>query len=81
MFGNAPADTVVIAHSPYTYKGNTRYADMTVYQAESGATVFATGSMQWSWGLDDYNAPNLRPSLINLDAQQITHNAIERMIG
>ncbi len=81
MFGNAPANTVVIAHSPYTYKGNTRYADMTVYQAESGATVFATGSMQWSWGLDDYNAPNLRPSLINLDAQQITHNAIERMIG
>ncbi|MDJ0693760.1 N,N-dimethylformamidase beta subunit family domain-containing protein [Mastigocoleus sp. MO_188.B34] len=80
MFGNAPADTVVIAHSPYTYKGNTRYADMTVYQAESGATVFATGSMQWSWGLDDYNAPNLRPSLINLDAQQITRNAIERMI-
>ncbi|MDJ0773789.1 MAG: hypothetical protein QNJ49_10250 [Mastigocoleus sp. MO_167.B18] len=80
MFGNAPANTIVIAHSPYTYKGNTRYADMTVYQAESGATVFATGSMQWSWGLDDYNAPNLRPSLINLDAQQITRNAIERMI-
>ena len=80
MFGNAPAGTVVIAHSPYNYKGNTRYADMTVYQAESGATVFATGSMQWSWGLDDYNAPNLRPSLINFDAQQITRNAIERMI-
>lgn len=80
IFGNAPADTVLVSHSPYTYKGHTRYADMTVYKALSGATVFATGSMEWSWGLDDYNAPNLCPSLINPDAQQITCNVIKRMI-
>lgn len=81
MFENAPIDTVLIARSPYTYKGGTRHADMTVYKALSGATVFATGSMQWSWGLDDYNAPQLRPSLMNSDAQQITRNIIARMIG
>ena len=81
MFGNAPPDTALIARSPYTYKGGTRYADMTVYQASSGATVFATGSMQWSWGLDNYNAPQLRPSLVNPDAQQITRNIIARMIA
>ena len=81
MFGNAPPDTVLIARSPYTYKGGTRYADMTVYKALSGATVFATGSMQWSWGLDDYNSPQLRPSFVNSDAQQITRNVIARMIG
>ncbi len=37
---------------------------MTVYQALSGATVFATSSMQCNWGLNDYNAPNSRLSLI-----------------
>ncbi len=81
MFGNAPANTIRIAHSPYAYGKGTRYADMTVYTADSGATVFATGSMQWSWGLDDYNAPQLRPSLVSADAQAITRNILAKMIG
>lgn len=32
---------------------------MTVYTAASGAQVFATGSMQWNWGLDDYGYRDL----------------------
>ncbi len=79
MFKNAPSNTIRVAHSPY--KGRTRYADMTVYTASSGATVFATGSMQWSWGLDDYNAPLLRSSRLNADAQQMTHNVLSRLLG
>src|SRR5262249_32490413 len=62
MFGIEPAGTMRVAHSPYTFAGQTRYTDMATYTAASGATVFATGSMQWNWGLDDYNSPNLRPS-------------------
>ena len=81
MFGNAPSNTIRVAHSPYRYKGRTRYADMTVYTASSGATVFATGSMQWVWSLDDYNAPKLRSSRLNLDAQQMTHNVVARLLG
>ena len=81
MFGNAPNNIVRVAHSPYPYKGGTRYADMTVYKAASGATVFATGSMQWAWGLDDYNAPQLRPSRLNAGAQQITRNVLAKMIS
>ncbi|HLO46885.1 MAG TPA: N,N-dimethylformamidase beta subunit family domain-containing protein [Kamptonema sp.] len=80
MFGNAPKNIVRVAHSPYSYKGRTRYADMTVYTAASGATVFATGSMQWTWGLDDYNAPQLRPSRLNSGSQQITRNVLAKMI-
>lgn len=80
MFGNAPVNTLRIAHSPYLYKGGTRYADMTIYTAKSGATVFATGSMQWSWGLDDYNVPQLRPSRFNPTAQQITRNILAKML-
>ncbi len=80
MFRNAPVNTIRIAHSPYRYQDGTRYSDMSIYTTNSGATVFATGSMQWSWGLDDYNAPQLRPSLLSADAQAITRNVLARMI-
>ena len=81
MFGNAPKNIVRIAHSPYPYGGGTRYADMTVYTANSGAKVFATGSMQWAWGLDDYNAPQLRSPLVNPGAQQITRNVLAKLLN
>lgn len=81
MFHNAPANTIRIAHSPYKYHGGTRYSDMAFYTAKSGATVFATGSMQWNWGLDDYNAPQLRASVLNPDAKTITRNVLARMIN
>jgi len=81
MFGNAPKNIVRVAHSPYPHGGGTRYADMTIYTADSGAKVFATGSMQWSWGLDDYNAPQLRPPVLNAGAQQITRNVLAKLLS
>jgi hypothetical protein len=81
MFRNYPKNTIRLAHSPYKYKGKTRYSDMTMYTADSGAMVFATGSIQWSWGLDDYNAPKLRPSVLSPDAQAITRNILDKMIA
>ncbi len=48
--------------------GSSNGSHMSIYDAPSGAFVFATGSMQWNWGLDDYNtgavpnSPALRPS-------------------
>lgn len=81
MFGNAPPNTIRIAHSPYRYRGRTRYSDMTVYTVPSGATVLATGTIQWSWGLDDYNVPQLRPSVISQDAEVITKNILAKLIS
>jgi hypothetical protein len=49
---------------------------MTIYSTPE-ASVFATGSMQWSWGLDDYNVPDMRTSRISAMAQQITGNVLE----
>ena len=47
----------------------------TVYTAKSGAHVFGAGTMQWSWGLDDYGAEKkLRPSRLNSVAEKITWN-------
>ena len=81
MFGASPSTTTVIASSPFVKGTATDVSQMVSYTAPSGATVFATGSIQWSWGLDDYNAPALRPSRLNAAAQQMTRNVLARLVG
>jgi len=75
--GNKPAGIQRIAHSPVP--STQTYADMTVYTASSGAIVFATGSMDFNWGLDGYNAPTLHPNYVNAAAQQMTRNVLAAM--
>jgi hypothetical protein len=81
IYGDGPAGLVRLAHSPFVERGKTRYADMTIYTAPSGALVFAAGSMQWNWGLDDYNAPAWHPRRVNETAQQVTRNILNRMLA
>jgi len=89
LFANPPANIVRLAHSPVKADGVTGYSDMAIYTAPSGATVFATGSIQWSWGLDDYTAGGYAKSIayqfhaprVSAAAQQITRNALARFIG
>jgi hypothetical protein len=81
--GGGPPVRARLAHSPFTDQGaraTIRYADMTMYSAESEALVFATGSMQWSWGLDGYNAPAWHPLRASEAAQRITRNVLDRML-
>jgi hypothetical protein len=56
-------------------------ANATIYTAPSGATVFAAGTMQWSWGLDDWNNPGWRGERTPVDprAQRITANVLDRL--
>jgi hypothetical protein len=77
-FGNAPPDTAILAQSPYRFDGQAHIAHMASYRHSSGAIVFAAGTIQWSWGLDDFNAPELRRSSLNPRAQQITKNVLAR---
>src|SRR5439155_676871 len=79
IYGDSPAGLVRLAHSPFVDHGRTRFADMTLYTAESGAIVFASGSMQWNWGLDGYNAPAWHSSRTNEPAQQLMRNVLNRM--
>lgn len=79
-FQPAPSDLVILAHSPYDLNGYTKYADMTLYRSTAGSVVFATGSMQWVWGLDDYNAPALRTSRLSKAAQHITANVLALLV-
>lgn len=74
----------VLAESPWTTRSDppeSGVSHMTVYTAPSGATVFAAGTIQWAWGLDDFNVPALRTSRLNPAAQQITRNVLARLRG
>ena len=85
IYGGGPVTLERLAHSPFVDRGDpkatrTRYADMTIYTAGGGALVFAAGSIQWSWGLDDYNAPAWRTPRASAAAQQITRTVLGRML-
>ena len=74
---SAPDGLRVLAASPATNlidPSKNVVSNTVAYVAPSGAQVFATGSIQWSWGLDDFNAPLLRKSRLSPAAAQITHN-------
>ena len=73
---DTPPGTVQLAHSPYQISGTTRFADMTVYTNSSGATVFAAGTIIWSWGIDNFGGRTPIPA-----AQQITRNVLAKFIG
>lgn len=52
---------------------------MTIYETDKGAKVFATGTIQWAWGLDDYESPqDSTPhcSRVQAPVQQITRNVL-----
>jgi cellulose synthase (UDP-forming) len=70
----SPAGTHIVARMP---AGQLAGA-VTLYRAASNALVFSSGSMQWSWGLDDFQAPHLRKSVLNPAVQQITRNVLAR---
>ncbi len=70
----------ILAESPWVaINDDTRHgiAHMTLYTAPSGALVFAAGTIQWAWGLDDYNVPVLRTSRLNPVAQRMTRNLLD----
>ena len=55
----------------------TSHSNSTIYTAPSGAMVFASGTIEWSWGLDNW--PNR--SFANAGIQQTTDNILYRFTG
>ncbi len=69
---------VLLSHSPFdTGTGAADYSNSSIYQAPSGAWVFAAGTESWSWALDNYGGRNLVDSRI----QQTTANLLNRFVG
>jgi len=71
----------ILAESPYLSYGEPRIAHMSMRTLPNGAMVFSAGTIQWSWALDDFNAPQLLVPALNPAAQQITRNVLARFAG
>jgi hypothetical protein len=69
----SPANIITLASSAGP-------SNMTIYTASSGALVFAAGSMQFNWGLDDFNSPAVRPSVLSPAAQQMSRNLLAKFV-
>jgi hypothetical protein len=76
MFGGGPPGVERLAHSRFSARGVPQYSDMSVYTAPSGSTVVATGSMQWSWGLSDFELYGR--IYMQTAAQQTTRNIFKK---
>lgn len=90
-FGIGPSGIELLARSPVPVvtggsaifdcdeAADTCYSHMTIYRAPSLALVFATGSIQWSFGLDSFAPPGADARIpANPAAQQVTRNVLER---
>ena len=68
----------LLSHSPFTNASNgSDYQNASIYQAQSGAWVFGSGTMGWSWGLDDYG----RRGALDTRIQLVTANILNRFIA
>jgi hypothetical protein len=73
---SSPTGTISIAHSPFPKGAPQAYADMSIYTAPSGANVLATGTIDWSMGLDGFPpSPGIVPAV-----QQVTTNFLSRAL-
>ena len=83
LYGAAsPPGLAVLARSSIRFRdGTTEVSEAATYAARSGAVVVSTGTVQWSWGLDDWGVPALRPSRRHPDAERITLNVIDALGG
>lgn len=76
-----PPGTVQLMVTPFTkLPSQTGKSYATYYETGGGAKVFATGSMQWNWGLDDYNAVQTqgRVSRVSPKVRQATFNVLTK---
>jgi hypothetical protein len=71
---DSPSNIVILADSAVQGEFTSGRHNMTIYGHPGGNLVFATGSMQWSWGLDDFFAGEIHSNRVNASAQQIMRN-------
>ncbi|HYR91712.1 MAG TPA: N,N-dimethylformamidase beta subunit family domain-containing protein [Terriglobia bacterium] len=65
----------LLSQSPFTDTANrANYSNSSIFQALSGAWVFSSGTIYWSWGLD-------YPGVADSRIQRITANLLSRFLG
>ncbi len=73
----SPAGLQVLSASPVQGDNGLEIANSTIYTASSGARVFAAGTIEWSWGLDNFGGRNTA----NAGIQQMTANIFYNFNG
>lgn len=71
-----PGLTVLARARLQPIRGGPVPAETSIYTSASGAIVFAAGTNQWSWGLDDWGATELRPAAGSPDVERVTRNVL-----
>ena len=69
--GPATSNQTLLSRSPYvSTEGVADYANSSIYQAPSGAWVFAAGTTVWNLGLDSFNStladPRIQQTMANI---------------
>jgi hypothetical protein len=77
MGDHTPTNAVRLTHS--IFDAGAPAAESVVYSNSSGATVFASGSMFFNLGLDDYGVPSQRSSVSSEAVHQMTRNVLTRL--
>jgi hypothetical protein len=75
-----PGTYVMLSNSPYAGSNGPEHANSSIYQAPSGAWVFASGTMGWGWGLDNFY-PEGSVTTVDSRIQKATANVLDRFGG
>jgi N,N-dimethylformamidase beta subunit-like, C-terminal/HYDIN/CFA65/VesB-like, Ig-like domain/Cep192 domain 4 len=75
--GFSPPGLTTLSVSPVDGNNGVSNANSTIYTASSGARVFAAGTIEWSWGLDNYGGR----IYANAGIQQATANIFYNFNG
>jgi hypothetical protein len=79
--GSLPAGMSRIMRSPWSTSTASGAADMVTFSVPSGAWTFATGSIQFAWGLDGFGNTDLTVPLVSVAAQQLAKNVLARFVA
>ncbi|HET8905604.1 MAG TPA: choice-of-anchor D domain-containing protein, partial [Ktedonobacterales bacterium] len=79
--GFTPPGLTVLSNSPVVGccegSGNSD-SNSSIYTAPGGAQIFAAGTIQWSWGLDNYSSDG---NFVNAGIQRTTANIINKFMA
>jgi len=75
-----PGTYTMLSNSPYTGSHGAEHANSSIYQAPSGAWVFASGTMGWGWSLDNFY-PEGSVNTVDSRLQKATTNVLDRFGG
>jgi N,N-dimethylformamidase beta subunit-like protein len=77
--GPNTTNQTLLSHSPFTDSGGVAdYANSSIYQAPSGAWVFAAGTIGWSLGLENFKPGD---NAMNAGIQQTTANVLNAFVN